>query len=122
MFNDPFTISVRLDELDGQVVALRKTGDGSPVTRQMDDGRKVTSTPIRAEVLVYANGSVKKEHTLIFPESLQETVEAAAPGYALGTVTKEDHPSKAGWTIWTVQKLDGPERDEAVAAFTAAIV
>ncbi len=120
MFSDPNTTTVRLDELDGAIVAMRKLADGSTVRREMADGRVVARKPILAQVLVFDGEQAVSETTLVFPEALQRTIEQA-PQFAIGTLRKNPHPKRSDWTLWELEKLEEDAKAQAEAAFTAIV-
>ncbi len=120
MFSDPNALTVQLSDLDGAIVAMRKIKDGRTVTRTLEDGTTVSGQPVLTEVLVYNGETAQSETTLVFPKSLQETIEGAS-GYVVGRLAKEDHPSKPGWQLWQLNPIEGETKEQAVAAFEAIV-
>lgn len=119
MFSDPNSTTIRLDEIDGAIVAMRKLADGSTVKREMPDGRTVARKPILAQVLVFDGTKATSETTLVFPEALQRTIEQA-PDFAVGTLRKIPHPKRADWSLWELAKLEDEDvKAQAIDAFTS---
>ncbi len=118
MFSDPNELSVRIDELDGAIVAMRKLADGGKITREMPDGRSVTRQPLLAQVLVFDGERAVAETTLVFPDSLKQAIEQA-PGFVVGTLHKGEHPRRSDWSLWTIESLEEPVRSQAIEAFTS---
>ncbi len=119
MFNDPNALTVRLDDLEGAIVAIKKLAAGASVTRTMPDGRVVTRNPLLAEVLVFDGENASRETTLVFPESLQRTIEQT-PDYVVGILSLDPHPKTDGHTLWQIHPVtDEAKRTAAVSAFEA---
>ena len=121
MFSDPNTTTVRLDEDDGAIVAMRTIAEGSIVRREMPDGRVVSRKPILAQVLVFDGERATSETTLVFPEALQRTIEQA-PEFAIGTLRKNPHPKRSDWSLWELEKVeDADAKAQAKAAFAELV-
>jgi hypothetical protein len=115
-YNDPTALTIRLDELDGAIVAIRKVGVGNAVRRRMSDGKKATRVPYLCELQVYRGKSEDAEQhtTLVFPETLQSAIDAHPDGQ-LGRLTVVPHPNgKTGWTMWQLEPVSAGKRAKVV--------
>lgn len=122
MFVRPNELTITLAELDGLPVAFRWLADGNVVRRTMSDGTTVEQTPILVDVLVYEKGAARKETTLIFPDSIKDTVNQAGRGsFVFGKVSKDVHPKNDEWTLWALHTLSDKEEVKVLAAFGSLI-